>query len=92
MPRAMRGDSRRSRLRRAYNATPTRKEPATEQQNKPSAGRCPRCNGLILENYGERSCFACGWEDARHLEPLPLSPSFDRRAGRTYRVKKDEAG
>lgn len=30
---------------------------------------CPRCSGLVVDEYGDRRCLVCGYHDAPPLEP-----------------------
>ena len=32
---------------------------------------CPRCRGLVVQQYEETRCLLCGW---RLNEPLPVTP------------------
>ena len=50
----------------------------------PVPDQCPRCDGLIVTQYGETSCIPCGW---RHKPiPLPQEPTMRKSGASLPRV------
>ena len=48
---------------------------------KPSETRCSKCDGMIMDNYGEHQCINCGTEYDDKLQPIrgALLPKYGGR-------------